>query len=108
MSWKIQKHHEELRRAELGREPNVWSKVLNTALVYPNLYYFGMSNLGFQSLYALLHSEGFNCERFFLPDAEQWSEYRRTGDTLFSVDADRPATDFDLIAFSISYQNDCL
>jgi radical SAM superfamily enzyme YgiQ (UPF0313 family) len=108
MSWKIKKYHQGLREAETGRETPVWSKRLNVALVYPNLYYFGMSNLGFQSLYCVFHQEGMNCERFFLPDAEQYEDYRQSGSTLLSVDADTPATEFDLIAFSISYQNDVL
>ncbi|MFO1518768.1 MAG: hypothetical protein U1F57_03745 [bacterium] len=108
MSWKIKKYHESLREAEEGRESAVWSKSLNIALVYPNLYYFGMSNLGFQSLYCVFNQEGQNCERFFLPDVDQWNEYRQSGATLLSVDSDTPATEFDLVAFSISYQNDVL
>ncbi len=108
MTWKIQKHHQDLRQAEEGRESSVWSKELNVGLVYPNLYYFGMSNLGFQSLYCVFNQKGINCERFFLPDAEDWKEYQRSGSTLISLETDTPATEFDLIAFSISYQNDVL
>ncbi|MBL7684476.1 MAG: radical SAM protein [Deltaproteobacteria bacterium] len=108
MSWKIKKYHQELREAEQGRLSHVWSRQLNIALVYPNLYYFGMSNLGFQSLYCVFNSDEHHCERFFLPDAIQWQDYRQSGTTLLSVDSDTPATEFDLIAFSISYQNDVL
>jgi len=109
MSWKIRKHHEMLRAAEEGREGNVWSRAFNIGMVYPNLYYFGMSNLGFQTLYKLFHEmEDVNCERFFLPDDAQIMEYRQSGATLLSIDSDTPASQFDLLAFSISYQNDVL
>lgn len=109
MSWKIRKHHEMLRAAEEGREGNVWSRDLNVGMVYPNLYYFGMSNLGFQTLYKIFHEmDAVNCERFFLPDDAQILEYRQTGSTLLSIDSDTPASEFDLMAFSISYQNDVL
>ncbi|MDP6612764.1 MAG: radical SAM protein, partial [Candidatus Hydrothermarchaeota archaeon] len=40
---------------------------LRIALVYPNLYKVGMSNLGLQLLYDLLNSkEDIYCERFFM------------------------------------------
>lgn len=98
-----------LRTAEEGREGNVWSRGLNVGMVYPNLYYFGMSNLGFQTLYKIFHEmQGVNCERFFLPDDTQVLEYAQSGATLLSIDSDTPATEFDLLAFSISYQNDVL
>lgn len=109
MSWKIRQHHEFLRAAEQGRELNVWSRTFNVGMVYPNLYYFGMSNLGFQTLYKLFQEmPDVNCERFFLPDAEQLLEYKQSGETLISIDHDRAATEFDLLAFSVSYQNDVL
>ncbi len=109
MSWKIRKHHEMLRAAEEGREGSVWARGLNVGMVYPNLYYFGMSNLGFQTLYKIFHEmQDVNCERFFLPDEAQMLEYKQSGDTLLSVDSDTPASEFDLLAFSISYQNDVL
>ncbi len=48
------------------------------------------------------------CERFFLPDPEDIVEHRRTGYPLVSVETQRPLDDFDLVAFSISFENDYL
>ena len=79
------------------------------ALVYPNTYHQGMSNLGLQTVYQMLNSrEDTLCERFFLPDPEDLGEHRRTGFPLVSVESQRPLGDFDLIAFSISFENDYL
>jgi radical SAM superfamily enzyme YgiQ (UPF0313 family) len=80
---------------------------VNICLVYPNTYRVGMSNLGFQGLYGILNSrEDTVCERAFLPDGEDLEEFRRTGSELFSLESRRPLNRFDIIAFSVSYEND--
>lgn len=77
------------------------------ALAFPNTYYTGMSNLGFQSIYGLLNSfPDVVCERFFLPDRRSAAEYVRTGTPLLSLESGRPLKDFELAAFSLSYEND--
>jgi radical SAM superfamily enzyme YgiQ (UPF0313 family) len=68
-----------------------------------------MSNLGLQTIYQMLNTRDDTlCERFFLPDPEDLDEHRRTGFPLVSVESQRPPGDFDLIAFSISFENDYL
>lgn len=82
---------------------------LAVALVYPNSYSQGMSNLGLQTVYRMLNSgEHSLCERFFLPDPEDLDEHRRTGFPLVSVETQSPLDQFDLVAFSISFENDYL
>ncbi len=82
---------------------------MTVALVYPNTYHHAMSNLGFLTVYHLLNSrEDCLCERFFLPDAEDLAEHRATGYPLFSLESGRFLEDFDLVAFSISFENDYL
>jgi radical SAM superfamily enzyme YgiQ (UPF0313 family) len=82
---------------------------LAVALVYPNSYFQGMSNLGLQTVYRMLNSRVDTlCERFFLPDPEDIEEHRRTGFQLVSVESQRPLDEFDLIAFSLSFENDYL
>ena len=67
---------------------------LNVALVYPNTYRVGMSNLGVHAIYhALNEHPGVVCERFFL-DADR------------SVENGRRLTDFNIVAFSVSYELD--
>ena len=79
------------------------------ALVWPNLYFVGMSNLGFQAIYRLLNrTPDVVCERAFLPDDEDKAELERTGSPLTSFETGTPLREFDAIAFSISFENDYL
>ncbi len=95
--------------AESGCSANPWGGRLTVALVYPNTYHQAMSNLGFLTVYHLLNSRDDTlCERFFLPDPGDLAEHRKTGYPLFSLETQRPLTDFDLVAFSLSFENDYL
>ncbi len=80
---------------------------LSVALAYPQRYYTAMSNLGFQTVYRLLNEQPeTRCERVFLPDPEDLEEYRRTDTPLFSLESQTPVRNFDILAFSLSYEND--
>ncbi|MGQ9569913.1 MAG: radical SAM protein [Thermodesulfovibrionales bacterium] len=80
---------------------------INIALVYPNTYYVGTSNLGFQGVYGLLNKMyDVVCERVFLPDQEDMKEYIRTDTELFSLESKRTLNRFDIVAFSVSFEND--
>jgi radical SAM superfamily enzyme YgiQ (UPF0313 family) len=80
---------------------------ISVALVYPNTYHVGMSNLGFQGIYGLLNSmHDVVCERAFLPDEKDLPEYLRTGTELFTMETKRPLNRFDIVAFSVSFEND--
>jgi radical SAM superfamily enzyme YgiQ (UPF0313 family) len=75
---------------------------LRVALVYPNHYHVGMSNLGFQTVYRLLNDiDHVVCERAFLPEQDGGKNRR-----VLTVESQTPIEDFDIIAFSISYEND--
>jgi len=79
------------------------------ALVYPNTYYHGMSNLGFQFVHHFFNEEPRTlCERFFLPDPQDGAFTKGKKPRLLSLESGRPLTDFDLICFSISFENDYL
>lgn len=80
---------------------------LSIALAYPNRYYTAMSSLGFQTVLRLLNEQpGTSCERVFMPEAEDRDEYDRTGIPLFTLESQRPVRSFDVLAFSLSYEND--
>jgi radical SAM family uncharacterized protein len=80
---------------------------INVVLVYPNTYHVGMSNLGFQGIYGLLNSmRDVVCERAFLPEDKDLDEYVRTDTELFSMESQRPLNRFDIVAFSVSFEND--
>lgn len=109
MSRKLIDQARKLLAGESGSQIKPWGGRLTVALVFPNTYHQGMSNLGFLTVYHLLNQrEDVLCERFFLPDAEALAEHRKTGYPLFSLESGHPLTDFDLIAFSISFENDYL
>ncbi len=80
---------------------------INIALIYPNTYYVGMSNLGFQGIYGLLNRmDDVVCERSFLPDDNDLEEYIRTDTELFALESKRSLSRFDIVAFSVSFEND--
>jgi len=68
-----------------------------------------MSNLGYLSVYQMLNARDDTlCERFFLPDPDDLKEHRRSGFPLFSLESKRALGDFDVVAFSLSFENDYL
>src|SRR5262249_28217061 len=75
---------------------------LRVCLVYPNVYAVGMANLGFQAVYRLLAIDPrVTVDRAFLPaDRSGGSRGMR------SLDRGRPLADFDIVAFSISFEAD--
>ncbi|MFA5353146.1 MAG: radical SAM protein [Thermodesulfovibrionales bacterium] len=80
---------------------------ISICLVFPNTYSVGMSNLGFQGIYGMLNRrDDIVCERAFLPEESDIREYRRTGTPLFSFESKRPLAEFDIVAFSLSFEND--
>ena len=87
---------------ETGTIRKRWQGRLAVALVYPNTYALGMSNLGFQALYRLFNQlDHVVCERAFLP-------HRGSSGTapLVTVESGRTLSQADIIAFSISFEND--
>ena len=75
---------------------------LRVTLVYPNRYGPAMANLGFQTVYRILaRTPGVAVERAFLPDPAA------TG-PLVRLESGRPAGDADIIAISLSFENDAL
>jgi len=88
--------------AETGTVRKNWRGKISVALVYPNTYYVGMSNLGYQTVYGLINAfEDIVCERVFVPDD---ASHMARG--LRSVESKRSLTDFDIVAFSTSFEND--
>lgn len=94
---------------ERGTVRKPWGGKISICLIYPNSYHVGMSNLGFQTVYQRLNSEDdVVCERAFLPDPEELIEYRKTETPLLSLESQRVLSSFDLLAFSVSFENDFL
>jgi len=109
MSRRLHERHRTLREAEVYLQDVPRAGSFRVALVYPNLYFVGMSNLGFQSVYQMLNAlPDVLCERAFLPDDPDAEELERTGSPLVSFETGTPLRDFDALAFSVSFENDYL
>lgn len=109
MDYRLRQDIEKKLQGETGTIYKAARDKLAVALVYPNTYYVGMSNLGFQAIYGFLNAyDGVCCERAFLPDHEVLKLYEQTRTPLFTFESQRPLADFDIIAFSVSFENDYL
>lgn len=107
MNRRLIAHADRLLAAERGIIRKTPGGRISVCLVYPNRYSVGMASLGFQGIYALLNSrDDVVCERAFLPDEKQLAEYRRTRTPVFSLESKRPLAGFDMVAFSLSFEND--
>jgi radical SAM family uncharacterized protein len=107
MVWKLKQRQQNWLEAERGTVFKDWGAKLTIALAFPNRYALGMSNLGFQYVYrAFNRFETVVCERVFYPEPEDIPLIRQAPGRLLSVESQRPLQDFDLVAFSVPYEND--
>ena len=80
---------------------------LRVALAFPNTYFVGMSSLGFQTVYRLFNDiDEVVCERVFLPGRQQLQTQLLSGAPLVTLESQTPVGDFDVIAFSVSFEWD--
>jgi radical SAM family uncharacterized protein len=109
VSWKLIQKARGILEKETGGVRKPWGGKITVCLIYPNTYYLGMSNLGFQTVYQGLNAaDDVVCERAFLPDPEDLQEYHQTQTPLFSLESQKPLSNFDILAFSTSFENDFL
>ncbi len=93
--------------------------LIRTALVYPNTYKAGMSSLGFQTVYKIANQiDNVACERAFWADPKQKTQRIRSdlqvrsglqvtrGLQVKSLESGLSLDQFDIILFSISFEND--
>ncbi|MCB0042924.1 MAG: hypothetical protein KDE23_24730, partial [Caldilinea sp.] len=88
--------------AETGTIVKDWGGRLAVALTMPNSYYVGMSSLALQLLYRTFNAEpDVVCERIF------WEKgAAQASKPLLSLENDMAAADFDVWAFTISWEMD--
>ncbi len=83
---------------EIGTVRKKWSDRLPVALLYPNTYPVGVSNLGFQLVYSLLNQyDELVCERFMYP---------RSGESFRSLESGRLLQEFPVVCVSMSFEED--
>ena len=101
----------ERARLTLSKEIGFTSKPhgnrLRVALAFPNTYWVGMSNLGFQTVYRLFNAQDdVVCERVFLPPKQELADLVASRTPLITLESQSPVGDFDVLAFSVSFEWD--
>jgi len=104
---------------EAGAVRKEWGGKIRVALIYPNRYAAGMSNLGFLLVHAGINARADAlCERVFLvgpggqrtvapPGGRGQASPGRAAEGR-ALESGRPLSDFDVVALSLSYENDLL
>lgn len=99
MKWVEEKERRDYLNNERVILPAGKGGILKVALIYPDSYELGMSNLGFQLIYYVINSVNDVCaERFFWPkDALSIESFK-------SLETGRSICDFHILAFSLSFE----
>lgn len=107
MTWKLKQSLQKILEDEQGYYIFPAGARTPFALLYPNSYFVGMSNLGFHIIYEQINKRNDSaCQRFFLPDKAELAEYERTATPLMSIENQMPLYEFPLIGFAISFEMD--
>ncbi|MBI3600144.1 MAG: B12-binding domain-containing radical SAM protein, partial [Nitrospinae bacterium] len=107
MSWQLYERMKGLISEETGAVKKSFGGKITFALCYPNTYQIGMSNIGFQKIYSLLNLHAdILCERVFLPSQEDVIHFQKENIPLFSLESQTPVHDFDIVAFSVTFESD--
>ena len=107
MDWSLKKELQQLLAEEQGYYRYPPGTRTKFALVYPNSYFVGMSNLGLHIIYELLNKRADTaCERVFLPERKKIQQYENTRTPLMSVESQLPLLEFELIGLVLSFEMD--
>jgi len=78
---------------------------IKTALVFPDIYDIGISNVGLKILYDIINERDDSlAERAYAPWRDMEEQMRRNSIPLYSLESHVPLNQFDLIGFSIPYE----
>src|SRR3989442_9128350 len=106
-SWQLVEQARATLSKEVGYVRKTHAGRLRVALAFPNTYFVGMSNLGFQTVYKLFNAEDdIVCERVFLPPKSELAAQLESGAPLITVESQTPVAEFDILAFSVSFEWD--
>ena len=105
--WSQRERARDLLAKEVGYVRKPHGGRLRVALAFPNTYFVGMSNLGFQTVYSLFNAEdGIVCERTFLPPKTELEALRGSSAGLVTLESQTLVRDFDIFALSVSFEWD--
>ena len=106
-SWQQRERARETLAKETGYVQKPHGDRLRIALAFPNTYWVGMSNLGFQTVYTLFNAQpDIVCERVFLPPKQELAEQLAARTPLLTIESQSPVAGFDVLAFSVSFEWD--
>jgi radical SAM superfamily enzyme YgiQ (UPF0313 family) len=106
-NWQQRERAREALAKEVGYVRKPHGGKLRIALAFPNTYFVGMSNLGLQTVYRLFNAEeNIVCERVFLPPKSEVAAQLASGATLVTLESQTPVREFDIFAFSVSFEWD--
>ncbi len=94
----------------VGGELNIvvkdWAAVrTKVALVFPDIYDIGVSNVGLKILYDQVNQrEDALAERAYAPWTDMEAQMRASGIPLYSLESKRPLAEFDIVGFSLPYE----
>ena len=101
---------ESARRLLAGEQGTIYKShagKIRVALAYPNHYEIGMSNVGFQAVYRFWNEfPDVVCERVFLPKDGREGDEARGNRTLLTLESQTPVGNFDVFAFSVTFEPD--
>jgi len=91
---------------ELNQVVKQWDSIdTHIALVFPDIYDIGMSNLGLAILYELINQRSNTlAERAYIPWIDMEAEMRKAGIPLYSLESKQPLSAFDIVGFSLPYE----
>jgi radical SAM family uncharacterized protein len=91
---------------ELNQVVKKWDEIpTRVALIFPDIYDIGMSNLGLAILYDLINQrEDALAERAFSPWKDMEDALRAANVPLYSLESKHSLADFDILGFSLPYE----
>jgi radical SAM superfamily enzyme YgiQ (UPF0313 family) len=106
-NWQYRERARDVLAREVGYVRKPHGGRLRVALAFPNTYYVGMSSLGYQTVYRLFNElDDVVCERVFLPPKQELKAQLESRTPLFTLESQTPVGEFDILAFSISFEWD--
>jgi radical SAM family uncharacterized protein len=91
---------------ELNQVVKNWESIeTHVALMFPDIYDIGMSNLGLAILYELINGRADAlAERVYSPWIDMETAMRTAGVPIYSLESRHPLSGFDIVGFSLPYE----
>lgn len=103
--YKVKKPYQYIGGEYLSYRKDWGSSPTRVAFVFPDKYEIAISNLGQRILYSIVNEqEGFLADRVYAPDFDFRDIFKKTGESLKSLEHKKSLKEFDILAFSLQYE----